>query len=213
MSHASVIPQPTVPLPPVLLASGSPRRRQLLSEILSSFEVSPSDATEIHDDTLPPRQLCEINARRKALAVASKHGEKLVLGADTLVFLDGRPLGKPVDLDAAREMLSMLSGRTHEVVTGICLAQLEARKIQCFAVASHVRFRSLKPEDIETYLALVDVLDKAGAYAIQEHGHLIIERFEGSLTNIIGLPVDEVREALSVWMGLDDDSVGSGQRV
>lgn len=193
-------------LPPVLLASGSPRRRQLLSGILGDFEVALSDATEICDDSLPPRQLCEINARRKALSVASLHKEKLVLGADTLVFLDGRPLGKPVDLEAARGMLSMLSGRTHEVVTGVCLAQLQARKIQSFAVASHVRFRLLKDEDIDTYLTRVDVLDKAGAYAIQEHGSLIVERFEGSLTNIIGLPVDEVRDALMRWLDGPHDS-------
>ena len=156
------------PHPPVVLASQSPRRRSLLLEILPHFNIVASEATELHDATLGPRRLCEVNAQRKAFAVAPLHPDHLVLGADTLVFLEGEPLGKPSDLDAAHAMLRRLSGRVHEVVTGVCLVHWGARRVRMFSDSTRVRFRTLTDADIVEYLRRVPVLDKAGSYALQE---------------------------------------------
>ncbi len=185
--------------PPVVLASQSPRRRSLLMEILPQFNIVASEATELHDATLGPRRLCEVNAQRKAFAVAPLHPDHLVLGADTLVFLEGEPLGKPPDLDAAHAMLRRLSGRVHEVVTGVCLVHWGARRVRMFSDSTRVQFRALTDADIAEYLRRVPVLDKAGSYALQEEGHLIIDAVEGSHSNVVGLPVEAVRRALERW--------------
>lgn len=186
-------------LPPLILASQSPRRVQLLRELVAEFDVAPSYAAELHDLTLGPRRLCEVNAERKALSVAEQYPHHLVLGADTLVFLDGDGLAKPADLAEARIMLRRLSGRVHEVVTGVCLVHRAAAKLRFLADTTYVKFRELSEDDIGEYLRRVHVLDKAGAYAVQEHGELIIERFEGSYSNVVGLPVEAVRRALENW--------------
>jgi len=186
-------------LPPVVLASQSPRRVALLREVVPHFEVAPSYATELHDATLGARRLCEVNAQRKAFSVADRFPNHLVLGADTLVFLDGEPLAKPADLAEARAMLHRLSGRVHEVVTGVCLVEQRRGRARLFSEASYVKFHPLTDAVITTYLERVDVLDKAGAYAVQEHGELIIAQVEGSRTNVVGLPVEAVRAALAGW--------------
>ncbi len=186
-------------LPPLILASQSPRRVQLLRELVAEFDVAPSYATELHDLTLGPRRLCEVNAERKALSVAERYPDHLVLGADTLVFLDGDGLAKPADLAEAKSMLRRLSGRVHEVVTGVCLVHRAAAKLRLLADTTYVKFRDLSDDDIAEYLRRVHVLDKAGAYAVQEHGELIIERVEGSFSNVVGLPVEAVRRALEQW--------------
>jgi septum formation protein len=186
-------------LPGLILASVSPRRRHLLSGILPEFEVVDSFATELTESDLGARRLCELNAERKAWLVAERYPNHLVLGADTLVFLDGLPLGKPADLDHARSMLASLSGRIHEVITGVCLVHRAGSRLHVFSETTYVRFRTLQPADIEDYLARVHVLDKAGSYALQEHGSLIIESVEGSHSNVIGLPVESLRRALETW--------------
>lgn len=185
--------------PPVVLASVSPRRRELLRQILPEFGVVESLATELHDATIPPRRLCELNAERKAWAVAERYPEHLVIGADTLVFLDEEPLGKPADLDEARAMLRRLSGRIHRVITGVCLIHRQGSRVWMFSEVTYVRFRELGESDIEEYLKLVPVLDKAGAYAIQHEGHRIVDKVEGSFSNVIGLPVESVKAALDRW--------------
>ena len=189
----------TRPLPPVLLASRSPRRVELLRQILPGFETVPSNAVELEDGSLGTRRLCELNAQRKALAMSERFPDHLVIGADTLVFLDGDPLSKPADLAQAKGMLSRLSGRTHEVVTGVCLVLARASRMRLMSEVTYVRFRTLDDAAIEDYLGRVDVLDKAGAYAVQEHGDRIVERIEGSLTNVIGLPLEALRSALERW--------------
>jgi septum formation protein len=186
-------------LPPVVLASKSPRRVELLRGIVPGFHAVPSDAVELEDGSLGSRRLCELNAQRKAMAVSERFGDHLVIGADTLVFLDGTPLAKPADLEEARLMLSRLSGRIHEVVTGVCLVLAHSSRLRILSEVSYVKFRPLDDAVITTYLSRVDVLDKAGAYAVQEHGDLIIEQVEGSLSNVIGLPVEAVRAALERW--------------
>lgn len=186
-------------LPPLILASASPRRAELLRELDLEFHVLPSDALEVAHDELSPQELCQLNAHRKARAVAKKHPDALVLGADTLVFLDREILGKPADLVDARRMLERLQGRTHQVVTGVSLIHLRSHREHLFAVSTDVRFRALNDVQIRNYLAKINPLDKAGAYAIQDHGELIVEEISGSFTNIVGLPLERVCAALHAW--------------
>ena len=189
-------------LPRLILASASPRRAELLRLLELPFEIIPSDAPEAAHDELSPWELCQLNAHRKARAVAKKFPDALVLGADTLVFLKRKILGKPASLDDARRMLTRLQGRTHQVVTGVCLMHLRAHREGVFAVTTDVRFRRLFTAQIERYLAEVHALDKAGAYAIQEHGEWIVEEISGSFTNVVGLPLERVGEELNAWAKL-----------
>ncbi len=185
--------------PSLILASVSPRRVELLRQLGVAFEVVPSDAHELADDYLSPYELCQLNAHRKARSVAKRFPDALVLGADTLVFLNREIFGKPANLTEARQMLARLQGRTHQVITGVSLIHLRRHRERIFAVSTDVRFRSLDPSQVRNYLSHIDPLDKAGAYAIQEHGELIIEEISGSYSNVVGLPVERVREELDSW--------------
>jgi septum formation protein len=186
-------------LPPVILASASPRRTQLLREMGITFKTVPSDATELHHEQLTARETSQINAYRKARAVAKKFPDALVLGADTLVHLETALFGKPADLEDAFRMLEQLQGRTHHVVTAICLLHLRERRQRVFADTTAVTFRSLDAVKIQRYLTRVDPLDKAGAYAIQENGDMIIEKIDGSFSNVVGLPVELLTAELGRW--------------
>lgn len=177
-----------------ILASQSPRRHELLASLGYEFDIITEDVEELHDASIPAQSLCEINAYEKAKAVAVKNPDALVLGADTLVFLEGQPLGKPRDEQEARAMLRQLSGKVHHVCTGVALSAPMGGRI--FSVLTEVEFRDLSEEDISHYLAKVNVLDKAGAYAYQEHGKMIVARIEGDETNIIGLPLARLTEVL-----------------
>lgn len=182
--------------PRFVLASASLRRRELLRAAGADFDCVPSHALETHDPELGGAGLVMANARIKALEVAEQRPEEIVLGADTIVWLDGHPLGKPDNMDAARRMLRELSGRVHEVITGVHLVRLFPLLQLEFHETTRVRFRMLDDDVITGYLACVDVLDKAGAYAIQEHGEMLIESVEGSRSNVIGLPVARTLAAL-----------------
>jgi septum formation protein len=186
-------------LPPVILASASPRRAELLRQIGVDFTVVPSDAPELLDEQLTAREISQLNAYRKARAVAKKFPDALVLGADTLVYFHTNLLGKPADFDEAFRMLSTLSGQTHEVVTAICLINLRSHRQKVFFESTAVTFRPLDAVSIRRYLTKVNPLDKAGAYAIQEEGDLIIEKISGSYTNVVGLPVEKLRDELNAW--------------
>jgi septum formation protein len=179
----------------LVLASASPRRRELLAAAGLVFEIETSPAEEIHDASMAPSVLCELNARLKAEAVAVRRPDATVIGADTLVFIDRSPLGKPTDLEAARAMLRRLSGRTHHVCTGVCIV-FPGGGNEVFHDLTEVRFRVLDEAAIDDYLARMDPLDKAGGYAIQEHGERIIESIAGSRDNVIGLPVARLLAAL-----------------
>ena len=183
-------------LPPVILASASPRRSDLLGEMGVEFQVVPSDAEEIHNEQLTAREICQVNAYRKARVIAKRYPDMLVIGADTLVYLGVSLFGKPRDLPEAERMLTGLSGKTHQVVTGVCLIHLRAHRQGIFADTTDVTFRSISAEQIRDYLAKISPLDKAGAYAIQDHGDLIVDHIDGSLSNVIGLPVERLREEL-----------------
>ena len=186
-------------LPPLVLASASPRRAELLRQLKSNFRIIPGDAKEIFDEQLSPSELCQLNAHRKARAVAKKNPDSLVLGADTLVFLDGKIMGKPADIADAQRMLTQLQGRTHQVVTGVSLIHLRAHRERMFAIGTDVTFRPLDAEQVRDYLAEINPLDKAGAYAIQEHGDMIIAEISGSYSNVIGLPVEKLGDELAYW--------------
>ncbi len=181
---------------PIILASSSPRRRELLESAGVIFEVVISPAQEIHDASIPPHLLCEHNATLKAAAVADQRPDATVIGSDTLVFIDGLPLGKPADMDEARAMLRRLSGRTHLVCTGVCVIH-PGGKQDIFHELTEVDFLSLDDKFIESYFALVNPLDKAGAYGIQEHGEKIVSGIRGGFDNVMGLPVDRVMRALA----------------
>ena len=159
----------------------------------------PSDAKEVFDDHLSPLELCQLNAHRKARQIAKKIPDALVLGADTLVFLDHHIFGKPADAAAAKKMLLELQGRTHQVVTGVSLIQLRAHHEKIFAVSTDVLFRPLSPEQIDDYLAKINPLDKAGAYAIQESGEMVVSEISGSFSNVVGLPIERVASELEAW--------------
>lgn len=188
-------------LPPLILASASPRRAELLRQLKLEFEIIPSDAKEVFDEHLSPLEICQLNAHRKARVVAKKIPDALVLGADTLVFLDRVIFGKPADKAGARKMLMQLQGRMHQVVTGVSLIHLRLHAERMFAVSTDVMFRPLTPGQIDEYLSKVNPLDKAGAYAIQESGELIVSEVSGSFSNVVGLPMEKVESELAAWSG------------
>jgi MAF protein/2-amino-4-hydroxy-6-hydroxymethyldihydropteridine diphosphokinase len=188
-------------LPPLILASASPRRAELLRQLDVEFRVVPSDAAEIHQEQLTAWEVAQINAYRKARAVAKKFPDALVLGADTLVHLDLALFGKPVNREHAEKMLEQLQGRTHHVVTAVCLLHLRSHRQKVFVESSAVTFRPLDARKIGRYLDKVNPLDKAGAYAVQEEGDLIVERVSGSYTNVVGLPLETLRAELAAWSG------------
>jgi septum formation protein len=181
----------------LLLASASPRRRELLAALGCAFEVVVAEVTEHEDPALDPRVMVARNAALKAEAVAARYPEAWVLGADTTVYADGQALNKPRDLAEARAMLRRLAGRTHTVFTGVALRQAASGRREDLGVATEVDFWPFGEQTIEAYLAKVPVLDKAGAYAIQDHGEMLVAGRRGSLSNVIGLPQDEVRELLT----------------
>jgi septum formation protein len=184
---------------PLILASASPRRSQLLRSAGIEFVVLPAHVNELDAEHLTPHETAQINAHRKARALAKRHPDALVLGADTVVCVGSRQFGKPANLADARRFLGELQGRTHEVVTGVCLLRQRRHEECLFAVSTLVTLRRLTPVAIRDYLSLANPLDKAGAYGIQEHGHLIVEALDGSYSNVVGLPVNEVLAVLEGW--------------
>jgi septum formation protein len=186
-------------VPRFILASGSPRRRQLLEEAGYEFEVIAPPVEEVAHGWLTIRELTACNAMRKASHVAERLPGAVVLGADTLVSFGGHILGKPADLQAAEKTLRRLSGQTHEVWTSVCLRHWAMGKSQSFQVVSRVKFHSLTKSAIQSYLAKVNPLDKAGAYAAQGHGKEIIERIDGSYSNVVGLPMETTTRMLRAF--------------
>ena len=188
-------------LPPVILASASSRRSQLLASMDIEFEVVPSHVEELIDgyDFIP--DLCEANARIKAEPIADMHPECLVIAADTMVYLEDTLFGKPTDIDDAHRMLTRLQGRTHQVTTGVSLIYHNEEISKSFSVITNVTFLSLDAGQISEYLAKIDPLDKAGGYAIQEHKQMIAKRVSGSVSNVVGLPVERLKEELNNLFG------------
>ena len=178
----------------VILASGSPRRRELLAEMGALFEIDVPDVDETVEGT--PEKMVALLAERKAKAVAEHRSEGLIVAADTLVALDERALGKPADDEEAKEMLRSLSGRTHDVFTGVCVINAATGEKMVSAVRTGVRFRAISEAEIKAYVATGEPRDKAGAYAIQGGAGAFVEGYEGSKTNVIGLPVERLYDML-----------------
>lgn len=183
---------------PVLLASASPRRQELLRELVGKFTVVPAGIDESKLSSQDPWESAQRTAREKALAVAAKHPGSLVIAGDTVVALpvgEGwRQLGKPVDEDDARRMLRDLSGETHTVITGVCVRWPDG--LTAFTEATKVTFRSLSDDEIREYVATGSPMDKAGAYGLQDESQSFIAKVEGSVSNVIGLPMERLEEAL-----------------
>lgn len=183
----------------LLLASSSPRRIELLAAAGFEFETLSPRAAERTDFDLTLRELTASNAVRKGMSVARTYPDNVVLAADTLVALDGEIIGKPSDLDDARKILRRLCGETHEVCSTVMICHRAARKSTMFHELSRVRFRRLSDRQIDDYLAKINPLDKAGAYAAQGSGAEIIVQIEGSFTNVVGLPMEKTIAALAAF--------------
>lgn len=177
---------------PLILASQSPRRSDLLRAAGWSFTCIPAEAEEWEAVDADPTEIVRHNAAIKAAAIACGHPNALVIGADTIVALDGRVFHKPADLAEARTFLRLLSGRTHVVHTGVALSGPRGSPDHLFVETTAVTFRPLTEEAISEYMSLVHTLDKAGAYGAQEHGERIIEKYDGLFSNVMGLPIERL---------------------
>ena len=171
----------------VVLASGSPRRRDLLNLIGIEHEVRPANIDETMRPREAPRRHAERLAREKASAVAMRDPDLITIGADTVVVINRKVLGKPADADDAARMLRMLSGREHTVITAVAVSR--GRKLRSAIEEVRVKFRRLRDDEIEAYIATGEPMDKAGAYGIQGYGATIVERIEGDYFAVMGLPL------------------------
>ncbi len=187
-----------------ILASASPRRQELLRSAGLTFTVTPAHIDESALPGEPPEAHVLRLAREKAEAVACQSPGALVLGADTVVVLGETIFGKPASLTDAEQVLARLSGKSHNVLTGVCLRRVQPAHCDVWCSRTRVYFRELSSDLIRRYCALVNTLDKAGAYAIQEHGDMIVSHIEGLRTNVIGLPLEDVVSRLDHLMGRRD---------
>jgi septum formation protein len=181
----------------LILASASPRRRELLAQLGVPFDVIVAGVTEHEDPETDPRIMVAHNAALKADWVAVRNPDAVVLGADTTVFLDGLAINKPRDLEESRSMLRRLSGREHTVYTGVAVRRHSAGVRIDEGVSSQVVFKPFGDTVIEDYIRLVNTLDKAGAYSIQEQTEMIIAGYRGSFSNIMGLPMEATKQILT----------------
>lgn len=185
----------------LILASASPRRRELLGKCGYDFVVRTADVEELKS-AAEPRLLPVHNAGLKADAVAEENPADVVIGADTIVLFRGEVIGKPRDLEDARVILRRLSGQTHEVLTGISIRCAGRGWRDDFTATTEVTFRAYSEREMERYLSLVNVLDKAGAYGIQEYGEILLDHLDGDLDNVIGLPCTPLKVHLERCMSL-----------
>ncbi|MBA3789205.1 septum formation inhibitor Maf [Patescibacteria group bacterium] len=178
----------------IILASTSPRRKELLSKTGLNFETQDSAYEEDMTLNLEPGELAKYLSKGKAQAVADKNRDAVVIGADTFITFEEKVLGKPHTPEKARETLQMLRGKSHTILTGFTI--IENEKVVSNVVETKVHFRQLTDKEIDTYVASGEPLDKAGAYAIQGLGSELVDRIEGDYSNVVGLPVDDVMRVL-----------------
>ena len=182
----------------IILASGSPRRKEILENTNLQFSVITSDIDERIFENEEPIQLVLRLAFEKCMSVAQNNPSDLVIGADTIVVLDNEILGKPKDEEEAFNMLSKLSNREHQVITGMSIVNLEnEKKIVDYAI-SNVKFKKLTDQDIKDYISTKECLDKAGSYGIQGYGALLVEEIKGDYFNIVGLPISKLSDILKI---------------
>jgi len=179
----------------LILASGSPRRRELLSRMGYEFEIQVPDVDE--NVSGKAKDIVAILSRRKAMAVAEQNENGIIIASDTLVSLNGEVLGKPIDEADAFRMLKTLSGNTHEVYTGVTIMDAASGKCETRSVRTGVCFRELSDDEINSYIASGEPMDKAGAYGIQGGAGKFVEKLDGSYENVIGFPVDDVQDMLN----------------
>lgn len=180
----------------IILASASPRRKELMGLLPLTFEIITKNIAEELDETLSPVENVMSLAVQKAKAVAQDYPERLVIGCDTIVVLDGQILGKPKDKEQAYDMLNSLSSRIHQVYTGVSI-QCERQEIfESFYVETKVHMKAISDKEIYCYIATGDPMDKAGAYGIQTQGALLIDKIEGDYFNVVGLPISRLYEEL-----------------
>ncbi len=192
----STIQGPFITKDKIILASGSPRRRELLAELGLDFKVHPSQAEEPKPELgEAPEIYAKRMAEMKTLDVAANFKGKIILGADTIVVLDQHIMGKPVDEADALSMLSSLSGQTHQVITGICIVLPNGERVTK-AVSTDVDMRNSNEDELKAYIATGEPMDKAGAYGIQGIGTFMVSGIRGSYTNVVGLPVSRVLDVL-----------------
>ena len=177
-----------------ILASASPRRKEILLNAGFSFDVIPSDADESTDESLPPEETVKELARRKAKYILDRYPDSVVFGCDTVVAVDGVILGKPEDDKASFRMLKMLSGRSHRVSTGVCI--ISAEKEISFSNTTEVTFYELSDETIMSYIATGECSDKAGSYGIQGYGGVLVKEIKGDYFSVMGLPAAAASRAL-----------------
>ena len=180
----------------IILASASPRRKELLEQIGLKFEVEPSNYEENLNSELEPRELAKSLSLKKAELVARNRKDALVIAADTFVVLEGKILGKPQTETIARKMLEAISGKQHSVITGFTIIDTGSHKALSRSVATKVYIRKLTSNEIDAYVKSKEPLDKAGAYAIQGLGSVIVEKIEGDYFNVVGLPLSALSESL-----------------
>lgn len=180
----------------VILASGSPRRAELMTLLPINFEVKTKEVDEVIDSTLTPGEnVCSL-AYQKASAVSKDNKEQWVIGCDTVVVFENQILGKPKDESDAKRMLEILSGKTHQVYTGVCLINESKAIKKSFYVSSDVVMKTISSEEIHQYVLSKEPMDKAGSYAIQGKGAVFIEKIQGDYFNIVGLPVSNLYDVL-----------------
>ncbi len=181
----------------LVLASASPRRMGLLKQIGLDFEVFPSSVPETWEENTSPLEIAQKLAREKAEAIAGGFPSGIVIGADTLVVLEGRILGKPQNPDEAFRFLRKLSGRSHDVITAVVLLDAESGRVLADEEVTRVFFREVSDQEIHAYIASGEPMDKAGAYGIQGRGALFVKKIEGCYTNVVGLPLGKLGEMLT----------------
>ena len=184
----------------VILASASPRRQELLKHIFPEFVVCPAQMEEVVPDSLPVDACPAYLATEKAKCVAVQYPDALVIGSDTAVILGDEMLGKPTDAEDAVAMLSALSGKTHQVITGCCLVHGE--KVHAFSEVTSVEFRELSDQEIADYVATGECFDKAGSYAVQGLGGALVAAIHGDFDNVVGLPVERLRKEIRHFGGI-----------
>jgi septum formation protein len=180
----------------IILASASPRKKEILKKTGLKFKVYESDYEEKMDLGLKPHELARFLSREKARDVARRHRDALVIAADTIVVLRGRLFGKPRNEEQAKEMLRALSGKAHSVITGFTIIDTAGKKEISRSVESKVFFKRLSADEIETYIRSGEPLDKAGAYGVQGLGAVLVKRIEGDFFNVVGLPLNALAESL-----------------
>jgi septum formation protein len=181
---------------PIILASASPRRKDLLTQIGINFEIDPSNYEEEKHLNLEPHKLAKYLSLQKAKDVATRHKKSIIIAADTFVVFEGKIIGKPSSEEEARERLNKMNGRCHSVITGFTIIDTEINKIISKSVDTKVYFKNITSEEIDSYVASKEPMDKAGAYAIQGLGGILVDKIEGDYYNVVGLPLAVLVEEL-----------------